>query len=514
MKKGQEDGAVVYLRVSTEEQANGPLNLNNQEQRCRDFCKQNGLSVVQLFTDPGVSGRSAARPEFQQMLTFCKAHRRDVFYVVVQDLSRFARNTKDQADAIVELEKHGVHVRSVYEPNVDETAAGKLAANMLGAFNQYFSDSLSEKMKDRTRASVAAGRFPWRAPIGYKNVGGQIGPNIIPDHERAKFIRQAFELIATGLYKKTEALQILTREGLRTDSGKPLSPQTFQAVLRNPLYCGWVTVPSAEGFEPVRGLHEPIVSEELFNEVQLVLSGKKPTAAPRRKHNPALPLKCFIKCEVCGTPLTGGFAKGRTKKYARYWCRKKNCRAVKLSKEQLEKEFVAMLGRLRPDADSVSAFPKVAAKVWAQKQGDIEKAAKKLAARLEEQKKLKAELLKAKLRGEVSQADYTEANAEYAAELAATEAELKSLSSNRTTMDAFVRFAELQLMDIAGAWQIAAPEQRQRVQNLLFQDGLHYSPQSGILNRSNSCLFTLLEQMTDKNGMLASPTGFEPVLPP
>ena len=165
MKKRQENGAVVYLRVSTEEQANGPLNLSNQEQRCRDFCKQNGLAVVQLFTDPGLSGRSATRPEFQKMLAFCKAHRRDVAYVVVQDLSRFARNTKDQADAIVELEKHGVHVRSVYEPNVDETAAGKLAANMLGAFNQYFSDSLSEKMKDRMRASVSAGRFPWRAPM-------------------------------------------------------------------------------------------------------------------------------------------------------------------------------------------------------------------------------------------------------------------------------------------------------------------------------------------------------------
>ena len=77
-----------------------------------------------------------------------------------------------------------------------------------------------------------------------------------------------------------------------------------------------------------------------------------------------------------------------------------------------------MLGRLRPDADSVLAFPKIAAKVWAQKQGDNEKTAKRLAVRLEEQKKLKAELLKAKLRGEVSQADYIQANAEYAEELA------------------------------------------------------------------------------------------------
>jgi hypothetical protein len=88
--------------------------------------------------------------------------------------------------------------------------------------------------------------------------------------------------------------------------------------------------------------------------------------------------------------------------------------------------------------------------------------------------------------------------------------ELRIADSNRATLDAFVRFAELHLMDIACAWQIAAPEQRQRVQNLLFHDGLEYSPESGILNRSNSCLFTVLEKLSDKEGWLASPRDLNP----
>lgn len=53
MKKGQGNGAVLYIRVSTDEQANGPLNLSNQEQRCRDYCNRNGLTVVEVFIDPG-----------------------------------------------------------------------------------------------------------------------------------------------------------------------------------------------------------------------------------------------------------------------------------------------------------------------------------------------------------------------------------------------------------------------------------------------------------------------------
>jgi hypothetical protein len=65
-------------------------------------------------------------------------------------------------------------------------------------------------------------------------------------------------------------------------------------------------------------------------------------------------------------------------------------------------------------------------------------------------------------------------------------------------------------MDIANAWRIAGPEQRQRVQNLLFDGGLDYSPDLGILNRSKSSLFSVLETMNSENGLLVSPEGFEP----
>ena len=77
-----------------------------------------------------------------------------------------------------------------------------------------------------------------------------------------------------------------------------------------------------------------------------------------------------------------------------------------------------------------------------------------------------------------------------------------------------MRFTELHLLDIAHALQIAGPESRQRVQYLLFADGLYYSPEAGIFNRSKSSLFSMLQATSDEKGLLASPTGFEPVLPP
>jgi DNA invertase Pin-like site-specific DNA recombinase len=64
--------AVVYIRVSTEEQTENPLNLANQEKRCQNYCQQKNLTVVKVFIDPGESARTSARPEFQKMLAFCR----------------------------------------------------------------------------------------------------------------------------------------------------------------------------------------------------------------------------------------------------------------------------------------------------------------------------------------------------------------------------------------------------------------------------------------------------------
>ena len=92
------------------------------------------------------------------MLDYCQKNHKKISHVIVADLSRFARNVTDQGTAIFTLKQLGIDVVSVDEPITDDTAAGKLARNMLGAMNQFFSDSLSEKTKYRMEAGVKAGR--------------------------------------------------------------------------------------------------------------------------------------------------------------------------------------------------------------------------------------------------------------------------------------------------------------------------------------------------------------------
>jgi hypothetical protein len=125
---------------------------------------------------------------------------------------------------------------------------------------------------------------------------------------------------------------------------------------------------------------------------------------------------------------------------------------------EAQSDFAVLLARLHPDKETVASFPKIAGRVWERKQGDAEASSRRLKAKLESLKHLKAEHLKAKLLGQVEQKDYEHANAEFTEQIASVEQELEILLSNKTTLERFVGFAELMLVDIAAAYERAGPE--------------------------------------------------------
>ena len=158
-------------------------------------------------------------------------------------------------------------------------------------------------------------------------------------------------------------------------------------------------------------------------------------------------------------------------------------------------DFVRHLGTLRPDTATVTQFPAIAADVWSRRQGDSSLMVSELTARLEEQKKLKAELLRARLRGEVSQADYAQANVDFDHETEGVAQQIHALRLRRGTLDAFLAFSKLMLVDVAAAWQRADAEQRLRVQNFLFRDGVAYHQEQKFLNTTNLTSFQQPESL-------------------
>jgi hypothetical protein len=102
-------------------------------------------------------------------------------------------------------------------------------------------------------------------------------------------------------------------------------------------------------------------------------------------------------------------------------------------------------------------------------------------------------------RGEISQADYAQANSEFDSEITVIEEQLEVTRMERISLESFVRFSKAMLVDVASAWRLAGADDRLRVQNLLFGNSLLYSQESENFEHLNPCLFNVMEGVTEKN---------------
>jgi hypothetical protein len=139
------------------------------------------------------------------------------------------------------------------------------------------------------KVAFEAGRWTRPAPIGYKNVDKKLqlkgGPSLEPDHRESELIRKAFQLVEAGHNTTADVLRTLTELGLRSKKGNKLTLHAFLELLRNPLYIG--KIQSRKWRKTVQGLQQAIVNERIFSNVQLILKGKKPVAAPYQRNTGA-----------------------------------------------------------------------------------------------------------------------------------------------------------------------------------------------------------------------------------
>lgn len=392
-------------------------------------------------------------------------------HVIVTDLSRLARNVADQGRLIGLLGDMGVQLLSVDEPHIDRTAAGKLSANLLGSVNQFYSDVLSERVRYRMAEAVKAGRFVWRAPLGYRNVQVNGTKNLAIDTERAPLVRKAFELLATGSYQRDAVLRAVSAMGLRTVRGSPLTPQSFSQMICNPIYMGWIH----SGELKVKGNFEAIVGEELFTTVQDVFQGRK-VPVPHKRVSEDFPLRGFVRCAKCDRPLTAGWAKGRDKHYAHYWCYNKDCKRVGISREGLEGHFVGLLGMMQPTAELIARLPDIAKSNWKIRRKRIADEKRTLKNRLKENEALNLRAIEALIKGELSKDDLEKFKAANGKSNADMEDQLKALQSEYFTMEQLIADARRSIVNLAKNWLEADLARRQEIQTALFPDGLVFSP--------------------------------------
>src|SRR5499433_2849073 len=152
------------------------------------------------------SAKTTDRGELQNLLKYCRTHKGKVHFVIVYNLTRFAREKYDHFALRAHLKSLGISLRSATEP-IDDTSTGKLMEGVLAAFAQFDNDVRSDRTRAGMKAALELGRWVFLAPIGYLNAPRSIGKSLIHDPERAPLVRRAFEDYASGRFTKEQLLK-------------------------------------------------------------------------------------------------------------------------------------------------------------------------------------------------------------------------------------------------------------------------------------------------------------------
>ena len=233
-KAAQTSSAVLYIRVSTDEQARHGVSLDAQEERLRAYCKMRGLDVVEVIRDEGVSAfkHLATRPGGARLLHLVATCEAD--HVVALKLDRLFRRAVDALALTAALYKAGIALHLVYLWGTamdTSSATGRMMLTMLSGFAQFERDLISE----RTGAALAYKRRKREVygstPYGFVRDGNMLSEQ----SDELATVATVRRWHADGLSLRKIA-ERLTADGIPTKRGGRWHASTVSYLLTNDLY--------------------------------------------------------------------------------------------------------------------------------------------------------------------------------------------------------------------------------------------------------------------------------------
>ncbi len=347
MKKSQFQKIALYIRVSTEEQASNPEgSIKSQEQRLRAHVDLKNMEspfgeITHVLIDRARSGKDTNRPELQRLLRAIVV--KEVTLVMLTELSRLSRSIKDFSEMWELMRTHGCEFQSLREQFDTTSAAGEMVIYTIANIAQFERRQTSERISANFLARAQRGLYNGGAvPLGYELDPERKGHLLIRESE-AKIIQDVFRtflekgtLTETGKALNKKGHEISKKRsaggGNRARLGY-FTPGNICKILTNKTYIGIRTYRIAGEQNTTKAVWEPIVSQEMFDEVKAVLA-KNYRRNKRNCHRryPFL-LSGLVSCGICGDRMTGKSAHGNAGKipyYEHSWAiRKQACLAKK-----------------------------------------------------------------------------------------------------------------------------------------------------------------------------------------
>ncbi len=333
--------AVIYARVSSKEQEREGFSIPAQLDLLYDYARSKGFEVVQEFKDIETA-KAAGRGEFNRMVEYIKEHA--IQAILVEKTDRLYRNLADY----VKLEELDLEIHLVKENEViskESLSHAKFIHMIRVVMAKNYIDNLREEVTKGMHKKAATGVFPARAPFGYVNMLVDGKKVIVPDPDKAMAVRKMFEWYGTGRYGLPVITRMCADMGVRfRDSGGYLTLSAIHRILMNRFYYGEMVW----GGKVYQGVHEPVISRELWDRCQQIRRGRRKSVAHQGKNKWAF--QGMVRCGECGGMLTAERKKG---KYVYYHCNQIGgvCRKEYVREEVIDRQFGAALGAIRMDED-------------------------------------------------------------------------------------------------------------------------------------------------------------------
>lgn len=317
----------VYTRKSVTDGLDQEFNsLDAQRAAIDAYVKsQAGLgwtAIDKRYDDGGFSGATTDRPAFQALLHDIEAGHVDL--VAVYKIDRLSRSLRDFAKLMDLFERHGVAFVSITQQFSTSNSLGRLTLNILMSFAEFERETITERIRDKVRATRRRGAWTGGRPVlGYDVVDQKLVVNT----DEAQQLRATYQLyLERGSIRDT--VEELRHRGWRNKTftnqrklvaeGGEFTKATLHALLSNPLYTGVIRA----GKELVQGVHERLIPQNLWDAVQQQLRGNGRGGGATTRNKTGALLRGLMKCGRCGSAMTHSFTTRKNTRHRYYVCLK------------------------------------------------------------------------------------------------------------------------------------------------------------------------------------------------
>jgi site-specific DNA recombinase len=457
--------AVIYTRVSTKEQADNNASLDTQLKYCKKYAEEKGLDVIEFFGGTYESAKDDERREFQKMLSYVK-RKKSIGYVIVYSYDRFSRSGPGGAFISHELKQRGVKVVSVTQSIDHNDPSGNFMEGIYHLFSEFDNQQRRDKSMTGMIEKLNQGYWPFLPPTGYTNVnqGKTADQHELVINDLGKLIKKAFEWKANEDLSLVEIAKRLNARGWNIESKR------ISHYFLNPFYCGIIVSRMVPG-EMIEGKHPPLISKSTFLKVHQNLE-KFGGGYKIEPEVDELPMKQFVKCDCCENNMTGYLVKKKGIFY--YKCNTVGC-ANNRSQKVLHQKFKELLQQYTIDQKFAPILKKMFTHLLIQRTAVNKNDKKALEVELASLKKKMDDIEERYVIGEIDQTLYEKYRDKFKSNIKQITSELEIGQNHLSNLEKSVENCLKLSLELPSMWSNANFRRKQRIQNLVFPEGILYN---------------------------------------